>query len=136
MVFFIQGVYGEFNFLQWEIYFLISVRGDDVNVVGDQFLLIEMDVFWYDRSFWMYNFSWFNFYGDIINFNGLIEGINRFKENGVDVQLVDQYIVEICVMRVFVYLQVVRLWGDLFIFELSDFMILVDMEIVEFEEVM
>ncbi|MCI4646882.1 RagB/SusD family nutrient uptake outer membrane protein [Phaeodactylibacter sp.] len=136
MVFLIQGAYGEFNFLQWETYPLISVRGDDVNAAGDQFPLIETDAFRYDRSFWMYNSSWLNLYGDIINSNGLIEGINRFKENGADAQLADQYIAEIRVMRAFAYLQAARLWGDLFIFESSDPTTLVDMEIAEFEEVM
>lgn len=136
MVFLIQGAYGEFNFLQWETYPLISVRGDDVNAAGDQFPLIETDAFRYDRSFWMYNSGWLNLYGDIINSNGLIEGINRFKENGADAQLADQYIAEIRVMRAFAYLQAARLWGDLFIFESSDPTTLVDMEIAEFEEVM
>lgn len=136
MVLLIQGAYGEFNFLQWETYPLISVRGDDVNAAGDQFPLIETDAFRYDRSFWMYNSSWLNLYGDIINSNGLIEGINRFKENGADAQLADQYIAEIRVMRAFAYLQAARLWGDLFIFESSDPTTLVDMEIAEFEEVM
>lgn len=84
----------------------------------------------------MYNSSWLNLYGDIINSNGLIEGINRFKENGADAQLADQYIAEIRVMRAFAYLQAARLWGDLFIFESSDPTTLVDMEIAEFEEVM
>ncbi|KGE87732.1 MAG: RagB/SusD family nutrient uptake outer membrane protein [bacterium] len=136
MVLLIQGAYGEFNFLQWETFPLISVRGDDVNAAGDQFPLIETDAFRYDRSFWMYNSAWLNLYGDIINSNGLIEGVNRFKENGADAQLADQYIAEIRVMRAFAYLQAARLWGDLFIFESSDPTTLVDMEIAEFEEVM
>ncbi len=136
MVLLIQGAYGEFNNLQWETFPLIGVRGDDVNAAGDQFPLIETDAFRYDRSFWMYNSSWLNLYGDIINSNGLIEGINRFKENGADAQLADQYIAEIRVMRAFAYLQAARLWGDLFIFESSDPTTLVDMEISEFEEVM
>jgi hypothetical protein len=132
----IQGAYGEFNFLQWETFPLISVRGDDVNAAGDQFPLTETDAFRYDRSFWMYNSSWLNLYGDIINSNGLIEGVNRFKENGADPQLADQYIAEIRVMKAFAYLQTARLWGDLFIFESSDPTTLVDLKISEFEEVM
>lgn len=136
MVLLIQGAYGEFNFLQWETFPLISVRGDDVNAAGDQFPLVETDAFRYDRSFWMYNSSWLNLHGDIIDNNGLIEGINRFKDNGADAQLADQYIAEIRVMRAFAYFQAARLWGDLFIFESSDPTTLVDREISEFEEVM
>ena len=136
MILLIQGAYGEFNFLQWETYPLISVRGDDVNAAGDQFPLIETDAFRYDRSFWMYNSSWLNLYGDIINSNGLIEGFERFKENGADPQLADQYIAETRVMRAFCYLQAARLWGDLFIIESSDPTTLVDQKISEFEEVM
>ena len=132
----IQGAYGEFNFLQWETFPLISVRGDDVNAAGDQFPLTETDAFRYDRSFWMYNSAWLNLHGDIINSNGLIEGINRFKENGADPQLADQYIAEIRVMRAFAYLQAARLWGDMFIFESSDPTTLVDLKISEFEEIM
>lgn len=136
MIFLIQGAYGEFNFLQWESFPIISVRGDDVNAGGDQFPLQETDAFRYDRSFWMYNSNWLNFHGDIINSNGLIEGINRYKENGANAQLADQYIAEIRVMRAFAYLQAARLWGDLFLFESSDPTTIVDLEISDFELVM
>jgi len=136
MRFLIEGAYGEFNWLQWEAFPLVSIRGDDVNAAGDQFPLQETDAFRYDRSFWMYNSNWLNFHEDIIASNGLIEGINKYKENGADPQLADQYIAEIRVMRAFAYFQAARLWGDLFIFETSDPTTLVDLPISDFEEVM
>ncbi len=132
----IEGAYGEFNWLQWETFPLIGIRGDDVNAAGDQFPLQETDAFRYDRSFWMYNSNWLNLHEDIIAGNGLIEGINRYKENGADPQLADQYIAEIRVMRGFAYLQAARLWGDLFIFETSDPTSLVNLPISDFEEVL
>ena len=136
MIFLIQGAYGELNFLQWETFPLISVRGDDVNAAGDQVPLVETDAFRYDRSFWMYNSNWLNLHGDIINSNALIEGFERYKENGADPELADQYIAEVRVIRAFAYLQAARLWGDLFIFETSDPTELVGREINDFEEVL
>jgi len=62
------GAYDAFYNLQWETFPLISVRGDDVNAAGDQFPLTETDEFRYDRSFWMYNSTWLNLYGDVIKF--------------------------------------------------------------------
>ena len=132
----IQGAYGEFNFIQWETFPLISVRGDDVNAAGDQVPLVETDAFRYDRSFWMYNSDWLNLHGDILNANNYIEGFKRYKENGADAQLADQYIAEVRVMRAFAYLQAARLWGDLIIFETGDPSELLGLEISEFEEVL
>ncbi len=69
----IYGAYGELNFLQWETFPVIAVRGDDVNAAGDQFPLIETDEFRYDRSFWMYNSAWQNLYTDVVLWNSSIE---------------------------------------------------------------
>ncbi len=136
MVLLIQGAYGELNQFNWETYGVVGVRGDDVNAAGDQDPLIETEAFRYDRSFWLYNTSWEGFYNDIIRYNGAIEGVLLYKENGADPQLADQYIAEIKVMRAFTFLQLARLWGDIFLFDTSDPTELVGAPVTEFEEVM
>lgn len=136
MILLIQGAYGEFNFLQWETYPLIGVRGDDVNAAGDQDPLVITDLFRYDRSVWMYNSAWLNLHGDIINCNASIEGFIQYKENGADPVLADQYIAEVRVMRAFAYFHAARLWGDLFIFETSDLTTLVGRDLNDFNEIM
>ncbi|NVJ45549.1 MAG: RagB/SusD family nutrient uptake outer membrane protein, partial [Cytophagia bacterium] len=75
------GAYDLFYDIQWETFPLLSVRGDDVNPAGDQFPLTETDQFRYDRSFWMYNSTWLNFYDDIIKWHAAIEEIEKYKVN-------------------------------------------------------
>ena len=109
------GAYDAFYFLQWETFPLLGVRGDDVNAAGDQFPLIETDEFRYDRSFWMYNSTWLNLYGDVISFHAAMEEIEKYKEFAPNPSEADQYIAEIKVLRGFEMLQLARLWGDLII---------------------
>ncbi len=120
------GAYDVFYNLQWETFPLLSVRGDDVNAAGDQFPLIETDEFRYDRSFWMYNSTWLNFYSDIISFHAAMEEIQKYREFAPNPAEADQYIAEIKVLRAFELFQLSRLWGNLIIptssetFELYD----------------
>lgn len=111
----ILGAYDKFYDLQWETFPLISVRGDDVNAAGDQVPLIDTDDFKYDRSFWMYNSTWLNLYGDIISLYASIEEIEKYKEFAPNPAVADQYIAEIKVLQGFEMLQLSRLWGDLII---------------------
>ena len=109
------GAYATLYNMQWETFPLVSVRGDDVNAAGDQVPLIETDLFNYDRSFWMYNSVWLNFYGDIISWHATMEELEKYKEFAPNPALADQYIAEIKVMRGFELLQLVRLWGAVLI---------------------
>ncbi|MCO6360353.1 putative outer membrane starch-binding protein [Roseivirga pacifica] len=111
----LTGAYQLLYNLQWETFPLLSVRGDDVNAAGDQVPLIETDEFRYDRSFWMYNSTWLNFYDDIIKFHAAMEEIERYKEFAANPAEADQYIAEIKVMRAWELLQLTRLWGDILI---------------------
>jgi hypothetical protein len=109
------GSYGHFYNLQWENYPLISVRGDDVNAAGDQFPLTETDEFRYEPDFWIYNSVWLNLYGDLFAFNAAIEEIEKYREFAESTALADQYKAEIQVMKAFEMLQLIRLWGGIFI---------------------
>ena len=111
----LTGAYELLYFLQWESFPTVAVRGDDVNAAGDQFPLIETDAFRYDRSFWMYNSTWLNFYDDIIKFHGAIEEIERYKEFANNPDQADQYMAEIRVMIGYKLLLLTRLWGDILI---------------------
>lgn len=116
----ITGSYELLYSLQWETFPLISVRGDDVNAAGDQVPLTGTDEFRYDRSFWMYNSVWLNFYDDIIKFHANMEEIEKYKEFASNPSVADQYIAEIKVMRAYELFQLTRLWGDVIIPESSD----------------
>lgn len=109
------GTYELLYALQWETFPIVSVRGDDVNAAGDQFPLTETDEFRYDRSFWMYNSTWLNFYDDIIKFHAAMEEIALYKEFAPNPAEADQYIAEIKVMRAFEMLQLTKLWGGVLI---------------------
>lgn len=109
------GAYDLLYSIQWETFPLVSVRGDDVNPAGDQFPLTETDQFRYDRSFWMYNSTWLNFYDDIIKWYSAIGEIEKYKANAPNPAEADQYIAEIKVMIGWELLQLSRLWGDILI---------------------
>lgn len=111
----LTGSYQLLYALQWETFPLVSVRGDDVNAAGDQFPLIETDEFRYDRSFWMYNSTWLNYYDDIIKFHAAIEELERYKEFAPNPAEADQYMAEIRVMRAYELFQLTRLWGAILI---------------------
>ena len=132
----ITGAYQLLYNLQWETFPLISVRGDDVNPAGDQVPLIDTDEYRYDRSFWIYNSTWLNFYDDIIKFHAAMEEIERYKEFAANPAEADQYIAEIKVMRAWELLQLTRLWGDILIPTGSQTDALYDTELSTREEVL
>ena len=109
------GAYGNLYFLQWETFPTIGVRGDDVNAAGDQFPLFEIDEYRFDENFWILHSVWLNLYGDMFAFNAAIDEILKYKENAKNPGLADQYIAEIKVMKGFEMLQLIRIWGDIFI---------------------
>lgn len=130
----VHGVYGEWNWFQWETFPLISVRGDDVNAAGDQFPLTETDHFRYDRNFWIYNSSWLNLYNDVILFNASIETIEKYKAAGANPTEADQFIAEFKVLRGFQLLQLIRLWGDILVPETADITSLLELPVTDYEE--
>jgi hypothetical protein len=132
----LTGSYARLYNLQWETFPLISVRGDDVNAGGDQVPLTETDKFQYDRSFWMYNDSWLNLYGDIISWHAAIEEIEKYREFAANPALANQYIAEIKVMQAWELFQLARLWGRLLIPQSSQTAELYETPLSSFEEVM
>lgn len=136
MVQLLIGSYAKLYDFQWETYPLISVRGDDVNAAGDQVPLTETDLFKYDRSFWMYNSTWLNLYGDIISWHAAMEEIERYKEFAANPAQADQYIAEIKVMRAWELLQLSRLWGSVLIPQSSQTQELFETPLSTMEEVM
>jgi hypothetical protein len=108
----------------WEDPLLIGVRGDDVNAggLGDQPLFAETDLFNYDNGFWMFNQTWNNFYGDIVDIANTRETIERYKDfaTGDDITLANQYMAETKVLSGFQHLQMSKLWGDIFIITASN----------------
>jgi len=140
MISMLHGAYGEFYNLGWEIYPAIAIRGDDVSkgALGDQEPFFgNYDRFNADDGMWFLNNSWGGMYGDIIDWNGAIESIELYKEAGADAATADQYIAEIHVMRGFTYLQLARIWGDIFIIESTEELTtLSEAPIDQFEDVM
>ncbi len=108
------GAYAKFYDIGWEVFPIISVRGDDVNASGDQAPLIETDEFKYSRSTWMPNSVWQGLYSDIVIFNDMIADIESLNEGASNPAIGLRYIAEIKVMRAFELLQVARLWGNVF----------------------
>jgi hypothetical protein len=108
----------------WEDPLLLGVRGDDVNAggLGDQPLFAETDLYNYDVGFWMYNQTWKNFYGDIVDIENTRETIERYKDfaTGDNVALANQYIAETKVLSGYQHLQMSRLWGGIFIITASN----------------
>ncbi len=131
-----RGAYYTLYNIQWESFPLVSVRGDDVSAEGDQEPLLETQAFRYDRSFWIYNSVWLNYYSDIINWYAAIEEIKKFQTNSATPEVADRYIAEIKVMIGYELLQVSRIWGDILIPETSQTNELYDAEVVPHEDVL
>ena len=76
------GAYHEFATRGWEEPLLLGVRGDDVNAggLGDQQPYADIDMFSYDKDYWMINSLWSVHYNDIINMNSAINQVLQFKE--------------------------------------------------------
>ena len=113
------GAYHEFATRGWEEPLLLGVRGDDVNAggLGDQQPYADIDMFSYDKDYWMINSLWSVHYNDIINMNSAINQVLQFKEfaNEEEAALADQYIAEISVLRAFLHLNLARTWENIFI---------------------
>lgn len=118
----IIGAYSEFNSFGWEVFPLISVRGDDVNAggLGDQQDYAETDIFNYNKDYWMYNSAWQGLYKDILTMHSTIEQVELYKENGGNASIANQYIAEAKTLKAFSLLQLSRIWGDVFITTSSD----------------
>jgi len=113
------GAYHEFATRGWEEPLLLGVRGDDVNAggLGDQQPYADIDLFNYDKDYWMINSLWSVHYNDIINMNSAINQVLQFKEfaNEEEAARADQYIAEISVLRAFLHLNLARTWENIFI---------------------
>lgn len=113
------GAYHEFATRGWEEPLLLGVRGDDVNAggLGDQQPFADIDLFNYDKDYWMINSLWSVHYNDIINMNSAINQVLQFKEfaNEEEAARADQYIAEISVLRAFLHLNLARTWEKIFI---------------------
>ncbi len=138
MVLLLYGAYNQLYDFGWEVFPVISVRGDDIDVGGrgDQPLLAQTDSFRYDRNFWALNNAWTSMYSDLIYWQGAIEEIQKYQEAGADATAAQQYIAEIKVMQGFEFLQIARLWGRILIPPSSQPSELFNVELSSFEEVM
>ena len=138
MVLMLRGAYNELYSFGWEIYPVISVRGDDIDVGGrgDQPQLADVDSFRYARDFWAFNNSWTALYSDIIYWQGAIEELLKYQEAGANASTAQQYIAEIKVMQGFEFLQLARMWGRIIIPPSSQPSELFNVELSSFEEVM
>lgn len=118
----LYGAYAEFYARGWEDFPLIAVRGDDVNAggLGDQQDYAETDLYHYNKDYWMYNSVFQNLYTDIWHTHSTMEQVELYKQNGANAALADQYIAEAKVLRGFLYLQLSRVWGDVFITKSSN----------------
>lgn len=132
------GAYSEFQSRGWEEFPLISIRGDDVNPggLGDQQPFADTDHYIYDPGYWMYNSLWQQLYGDIFNFHSTMEQVQLYMDNGASTSLGNQYIAEAKVLRGWSYLELGRVWGDVFITTSSDPSDLLVAELSSKEEVM
>ncbi len=132
------GAYEEFQDMGWQVFPLISVRGDDVNAggLGDQQDFAETDRYNYNKDYWMYNNTWQDLYNDIFTAHSAIEQIELFKEYAPNPALADQYIAEAKTMRGWLLLQASRLWGDIFIPESADPSVLLQADVTPKAEVM
>ncbi len=116
------GAYQAFQSRGWEQFPLISVRGDDVNAggLGDQQPFADTDNFQYDKDYWMYNSLWQTMYDDIFSIRGAIDEISEFEANATGSNYGEQYRGECRVLNAFLLLQLSRVWGEVYIPEVSD----------------
>ena len=117
------GAYQSFQNVGWEQIPLISVRGDDVNSggLGDQDGFDDTDKYIYDNNYWMYNVFFENWAEDIVQVTAQINALERFRDGGVNSDLIDQYIAECKVLRGFMTLQLSRVFGDIYKIDTLDF---------------
>jgi len=132
------GLYAEFYGIGWDVFPLLSIRGDDVNKggEGDQQTLGNLEQFNYDENFWMLNSVWQQLYQGIFEANSTIEEIEKYKEHADNKALADQYIAEAKVIRAWHLFYLSRAWGEVFITEASDPSGLFNAELSPKQEVM
>ena len=119
----LYGVYSRLNGIGWNIFPLLTVRGDDVNKggLGDQSPLGDIDYYHYDNTFWMLDADWQELFGDIITANSAMEQIALYKKNAKNgAPLADQYIAEAQVMRCWWLFWASRAWGSILVPPSSD----------------
>ncbi len=116
------GAYSKFQSMGWEQIPLIAVRGDDVNSggLGDQPAFMDTDNFVYDKNYWMYNSVFENWYQDILQITVQMEQLEKFREGGVDSQLIDQYQAECKTIRAYILLELSKVWEGAYLVESSD----------------
>jgi starch-binding outer membrane protein, SusD/RagB family len=139
MVLPVIGIYADFAGSTWEDYLLLAVRGDDVNSggLGDQPDLAETDKFNYsNKSFWMLNSVWQNYYHRVLTTHSAMEQITKYKEFASNKALADQYIAEAKVIRAFLLFQLSRTWGGVFITKSSNPLDLLNAQLPTKDEVM
>lgn len=132
----LYGAYARFYDFGWEVYPIISVRGDDVNASGDQAPLIDTDQFTYSRSTWMPNSAWQGLYSDIVVFNDMIATIDALNATAANPAVGERYKAEIKVMRAFELLQVARVWGNVLAPTVTRLVEMVDVPVSTYDEVM
>ena len=132
------GLYGELYGLGWDVYPIISIRGDDVNKGGEGFnqVLGQLEQFDYDENFWMINTVWQQMYQGIFEANTTIEEIGKYKKYADNKALADQYIAEAQTIRAWYYFHLTRLWGKIFLTDASDPTTLFEAELSSKQEVL
>ncbi|HET6556656.1 MAG TPA: RagB/SusD family nutrient uptake outer membrane protein [Prolixibacteraceae bacterium] len=111
----LMGVYATFQDYAWEVYPLISVRGDDVNAggLGDQQDFGETDRYNYNKDYWMYNSVWQGLYNDAFVARSAIDEIELYQQNGANAATASQYIAEAKTIEAFSLFQLSRVWGSI-----------------------
>lgn len=132
------GLYGELYGLGWDVYPIVSIRGDDVNKGGEGFnqVLGQLEKFDYDENFWMLNTVWQQMYQGIFEANTTIEEIEKYKKHADNKALADQYIAEAQTIRAWYYLHLARTWGEIFITDATDPTTLFEAELSTEQEVL
>ncbi len=125
------GLYAELYGLGWDVYPIVSIRGDDVNKGGEGFnqVLGQLEQFDYDENFWMLNTVWQQMYQGIFEANTTIEELKKYKNQADNQALADQYIAEAQTLRAWYLLHLTRLWGEVFVTEADDPSTLFDAEL-------
>jgi len=132
------GLYGELYGIGWDLYPIVSIRGDDVNKGGEGFnqVLGQLEKFSYDENFWMLNTVWQQMYQGVFEANTCIEEIEKYKKHADDKALADQYIAEAQTIKAWYMFHLTRLWGSIFLTDASDPSTLFDAELSTKKEVL
>ncbi|WP_282037724.1 RagB/SusD family nutrient uptake outer membrane protein [Saccharicrinis aurantiacus] len=139
------GAYAEFQYRwegwvwkDWSVYLLTTLRGDDVEkgAKGDQKPLGDTDSLKYSNTFWMYNDVWERLYTKVYAVENALDHFNIYKEYGTGLDVVDQYIAEVNVLKAYSLYQLTQVWGDILIPESNAVYDLVDTKLTQREDVL